>query len=162
MLSFICMGPVDLLGARRKRQNTKWKKHLAQSGTLRSEVWFSTIRATRALLTVVLFKWPLNIQYIHWYKFENDEVERILSSKCTVLFYFFEREIWCRKSNRYSETPCTFIFSKYYAFCTYPGEFVFSWCQSPASFDNGQFISTLTVKWPYSDLLLQLVYKKFQ
>ena len=25
MLDFICMGPVDLPGARRKRQNTKWK-----------------------------------------------------------------------------------------------------------------------------------------
>ena len=25
MLDFICMGPVDLSGARRKRQNTKWK-----------------------------------------------------------------------------------------------------------------------------------------
>ena len=25
MLEFICMGPVDLPGARRKRQNTKWK-----------------------------------------------------------------------------------------------------------------------------------------
>ena len=25
MLDFICMVPVDLLGARRKRQNTKWK-----------------------------------------------------------------------------------------------------------------------------------------
>ena len=25
MLDFICMGPVDLTGARRKRQNTKWK-----------------------------------------------------------------------------------------------------------------------------------------
>ena len=25
MLDFICMGPVDLRGARRKRQNTKWK-----------------------------------------------------------------------------------------------------------------------------------------
>ena len=25
MLDFICIGPVDLIGARRKRQNTKWK-----------------------------------------------------------------------------------------------------------------------------------------
>ena len=31
-LDFICIGPVDLPGARRKRQNTKWKM-LAQSGT---------------------------------------------------------------------------------------------------------------------------------
>ena len=31
MLDFICMGPVDLPGARRKRQNTKWKI-LAHSG----------------------------------------------------------------------------------------------------------------------------------
>ena len=26
MLDFICMGPVDLPGARRRRQNTKWKR----------------------------------------------------------------------------------------------------------------------------------------
>ena len=32
MLDFICMGPVDLSGARRKRKNTKWKI-LAHSGT---------------------------------------------------------------------------------------------------------------------------------
>ena len=30
MLDFICMGPVDLTGARRKRQNTKWKNPCPQ------------------------------------------------------------------------------------------------------------------------------------
>ena len=29
-------------------------------------------------------------QFIHWYKFDNDEVERILSCKCTVLCYILE------------------------------------------------------------------------
>ena len=52
MLDFICMGPVDLPGARRKRQNTKWKISLSTVGleptTLRFKVWCSTDWASRA------------------------------------------------------------------------------------------------------------------
>ena len=52
MLDFICMGPVDLPGACRKRQNTKWKQFLSIVGleptNLRSEVWCSTDWASRA------------------------------------------------------------------------------------------------------------------
>ena len=52
MLDFICIGPVDLTGARRKRQNTKWKNSLSTVGlepsTLRFQVWCSTYWASRA------------------------------------------------------------------------------------------------------------------
>ena len=53
MLDFICMGPVDLPGARRKRQNTKWKIPCPQwdsiePTTLRFKVWCSTDWASRA------------------------------------------------------------------------------------------------------------------
>ena len=62
---------------------------------LRSEVRCSTDWAYRAYMLTVLFKWPLYIHVlctlcIHWYKFENDEMERILSCKCGVLCYKLE------------------------------------------------------------------------
>ena len=53
MLDFICMGPVDLTGARQKRQNTKWKISCRQWDsnpqlTLRFQGWRSTYWASRA------------------------------------------------------------------------------------------------------------------
>ena len=65
MLDFICMGPVDLTGARRKLQNTKWKIPCPQwdsnpqpfdhkSDALPTEL--------AGLGECCLFKWPY---YIH-------------------------------------------------------------------------------------------------
>ena len=65
MLDFICMGPVDLPGARRKRQNTKWKISYppldsnpqpfdSKSAALPTEL--------AGLGECYLFKWPY---YIH-------------------------------------------------------------------------------------------------
>ena len=98
MLDFICMGPVDLPGARRKRQNPKWKIPCPQ--------WDSNPQPldskSDALPTELAglgeccpFKWPHYIhvsQYQCWpcYKYQNDEVERNLSRKCTVLCYILE------------------------------------------------------------------------
>ena len=85
MLGFIHMGPVELTGARQKRQNKKWKI-LAHSGTgnLIPEIcgWCSTDWADRTLLKALLFKLSLYIHvlqlpmYTMVYKFE---LERILS-----------------------------------------------------------------------------------
>ena len=95
MLDFICMGPVDLPGVRRKRQNPKWKIHCPQ--------WDSNPQSldskSDALPTELAglgeccpFKWPYNIHVlpIHYYEYENDKGQRILSGKCTVLWYILE------------------------------------------------------------------------
>ena len=97
MLDFICMGPVDLTGARRKRQNTKWKIPCPQ--------WDSNPQPfdskSDALPTELAglgkccpFKWPLVITFMYsqyqclpCYMYQNDEEERNLSWKCTVLCY---------------------------------------------------------------------------
>ena len=58
MLDFICMAPVDLSGARRKRQNTKWNflpTERLELLTLRFQVWCSTDWDRRAC-------WMLSIQ----------------------------------------------------------------------------------------------------
>ena len=98
MLDFICMGPVDLLGAHQKRQNTKWKI-LAHSGTRthKPEVWSMMLYRLSypGLLKAVYFNDHISYMYfqyqcIHCYKFEIDEAERILSWKWTVLCYILE------------------------------------------------------------------------
>ena len=60
--------------------------------TLRFPAWYSTDWATRALMKAVLLEWPLqkHVLPIQMYKFENVEVESILSSTCTVLCYTLE------------------------------------------------------------------------
>ena len=104
MLDFICMGPVDLPGARRKRQNTKWKISCPQ--------WDSNPQPfdskSDALPTELAglgecypFKWPYyihvlpNNNVLHYYKYmyENEKGQRILSGKCTVLCYILEYNI---------------------------------------------------------------------
>ena len=100
MLDFICMGPVDLSGARRKRKNTK-SKILAHSGTRthNPEISKSDALPTELAGLVVrcLFKWPYYIMYsrylcihVHYYKYQNDKGQRILSGKSTVLCYILE------------------------------------------------------------------------
>ena len=98
MLDFICMGPVDLSGARRKRQNTKWKI-LALVGleptTLSFEVWCSTDWTNQACWKLCYLNGRYTYMYfryqcIHWFKFENDESERILTCKWTVLWSTLE------------------------------------------------------------------------
>ena len=82
-IDFICMGPVNLPGAHRKRQNTKWKI-LAHSGIWTHKFEICSLSYTWTLMKAVLFKLPLYMYFR--YKFENDEVERILSCTCTVLW----------------------------------------------------------------------------
>ena len=80
-----------------KIQNEKFLTTVGREPTaLRFEVGRSTIWSNRAwrklynclknLYTYMYFRY----QCIHWYKFENAEVERILSSKCTVLCYILD------------------------------------------------------------------------
>ena len=59
-------------------------------------------------MKVVSFKWPIYKHvlpmpmntFIHWYKFKNNEVERILSCKCTVLCYIFEYSYYVQRAKR--------------------------------------------------------------
>ena len=101
MLDFICMGPVDLTGARRKRQNYKMKNSLSTVGlepsTLRFKVWCSTDWASRTWwMLSISFKWPYYIHVLQipmftlLHMYQNDELERNLSCKCTVLCYILE------------------------------------------------------------------------
>ena len=127
MLDFICMGPVDLPGGRRKRQDTKWKIPCPQ--------WDSNPRPldlkSDALPTELAglgefcpFKW---LYYIHvlpipmftLYKYQNDEVERNLSCKCTVSICILEymyilqekkKEIWPRGFCHRTESDSFFVF----------------------------------------------------
>ena len=91
-------GPVDLSGARRKRQNTKWKA-LAHSGTRTHNPQFRSLMLYRMSLAGLLNAVHLNdlitymysqYQHIPCYKYENDDLERNLSCKCTVLCYISE------------------------------------------------------------------------
>ena len=111
MLDSICTTPVDLPGTHRKLQNAKWKilaNRRIRSSTMRFEVWCSTNWANRALMKVVPFKWSIYkhvlpmpmYTFIHWYRFENNEVERILSCKCTVLCYIFEYSYYVQRAKR--------------------------------------------------------------
>ena len=65
MLDFICMGPVDLPGARRKRQNTKWKISCPQWDS-NSQPFDSKSDALPTELAGLgewyPFKWPYYIQ----------------------------------------------------------------------------------------------------
>ena len=64
MLDFICMGLVDMPGARQKRQSAFNEKFLPKPTALRYVVRCSTVWATRILLTAVLFKlitWTFDI-----------------------------------------------------------------------------------------------------
>ena len=99
MLDLICMGPVYLPGARRKRQNTKWKKILAHSGNRTHNLEINSLILYR--LSYPRFDENCHIKVafihtcIHWYKFKDDEAERILSCTCTVLCYILENiNIW--------------------------------------------------------------------
>ena len=62
----------------------------------RSSTALEWMLQTLALMKTVLFLWPLYKHvlpipmYIHWYKFENNELERLWSCKRTVLFYILE------------------------------------------------------------------------
>ena len=94
MLDFICMGPVDLTGARRKRQNTKWKMPCPQwDSNPQPFDWKSDALPTElaGLGECCPYKWPYYIHVLPIPMFtENDEVERNLSCKCTVLCYILE------------------------------------------------------------------------
>ena len=66
MLDFICMGPVDLPGARQKRQNTKWKI-LAYKGTRTHNLEISSLMLYRLSYPefdekVVILNWSLYIK----------------------------------------------------------------------------------------------------
>ena len=109
MLDFICMGPVDLQGARRKRQNTKFLSTVElEPTTLRSEVWHSI--PTEIVGRVE--SCPYYMHVLSMYKFENDEGERILSCKCTVLCYILKYiymyiSIYCTNSKEtYKSCVC--------------------------------------------------------
>ena len=116
MLDFICMGTVDLPGARRKRQNTKSKISCPQ--------WDSNPQPfdskSDALPTELAglgecypFKWPY---YIHvfpilmytliYYKYENDKGQRILSGKCTVVCYIWNIIYKCCKNSKETHKSC--------------------------------------------------------
>ena len=88
MLDFICMGPVDLPGARRKRQNTKCKI-LAHCGTRTHspEIWSLVLYRLcypgyLDLNDIITYMYS-QYQCIPCYKYN-------LSCKCTVLCYILE------------------------------------------------------------------------
>ena len=101
MLDFICMGPVDLPGARRKRQNTNWKIPCPQRDSNPQPLDSKSDALPTELAGLgefCPFKWSY---YIHvlpipmftsspCYKYQNDEVERNLSCKCAVLCYILD------------------------------------------------------------------------
>ena len=98
MLDLICMGPADLSGARRKRQNTKWK-FLAHSGTRTHNPQFRSLMLYRLSWPGLLNTVHLNdlttymysqYQHIPCYEYENDDLERNLSCKCTALCCILE------------------------------------------------------------------------
>ena len=100
LLDFICMGPVNLSGARRKRQNTRWNI-LVHGGTRTHNPEISSLMLYRlsspGLSNDVHFNDFFTYMYSQYqcihvpcYKYENDEVERNLSCKCTVLCYILE------------------------------------------------------------------------
>ena len=86
------MGPVDLPGARRKQQKTKWKI-LAHSGTRthNPEFWSLMLyRLSKPGLLKAVYLNVLTTTCLHCYKYENNEVECKLSCKCTILCYILE------------------------------------------------------------------------
>ena len=98
MLDFICMGPVDLSGARRNATKYKMKNFCPQrDSNPQPSYWKSDALPTElaGLVECWPFKWSITYmysiyQYKHCYKYENDERQRIVSGKCTVLCYISE------------------------------------------------------------------------
>ena len=100
MVDFICMGPVDLPGARRKRQNTKWKIPCPQWDSnpqpLDSKTdALPTELAEPGLVYAIHLNGLITYMYSQYqclpcYKYQNNKVERNLSCKCTVLWYILE------------------------------------------------------------------------
>ena len=93
MLDFICMGRVDLpeLVESNKIQNAKFLPTVGLKPT--------SLRFVACMMLYQLSfpgfneSFSIKVTFIHtchWYKLENDEVERILSCTCTVLCYIFE------------------------------------------------------------------------
>ena len=96
MLDFICMAPVDLSGAHRKRkkQNEKFLLKVGFEPTaLRSDALLTELTGFGCKLYYLnnlhVYMYFL-YQCIYWYKFENDGLKRILSFKCSVLCYVLE------------------------------------------------------------------------
>ena len=70
--------------------------------TLRFEVWCPTDWANKTWwMLYYLNDMYFRYQCKHWFKFENDEVERILSCKCTVLCYILTY-LYCTITKRRS------------------------------------------------------------
>ena len=95
MLDFICMGPVDLIGARRKRQNTKWKLPCPQ-WDLNPQPFDSKSDALptelAGLVNAVRLNGPITFMYSQYqclpcYMYQNDEEERNLSCNSNRDFY---------------------------------------------------------------------------
>ena len=63
MINFICMGPIDLPGAPRKRQNTKWKI-LSYSGTRTHNFEFSSQLRYRLSYPRFDEAWPIKVNFI--------------------------------------------------------------------------------------------------
>ena len=67
-IDFICIRPVDLPGARRKRQNTKWKKNLAHSRTRthKPKIWSLMLyRLCRSNMAIQILKPYFYIRILH-------------------------------------------------------------------------------------------------
>ena len=98
MLDFICMGPVDLTGARLRRKNTKWKI-LVHSGTRTPNPSIPSLMlyllSSPGLVNAVHLNGLITSMYSQYqslpcYMYQNDEVERNLSCECTVMCYILE------------------------------------------------------------------------
>ena len=97
MLDFICMGPVDLAGARRKRENRKWNfvargSHNSsdlQSDALPTELSGLNESSNISIPFIHTCTSDTNVR-IYWYKFENNEIERYFYFKCAILCYILE------------------------------------------------------------------------
>ena len=80
--------------------------------TLRFVAWYSTDWANRVLGKAVLLKCPFihtctsNTNVLYWYNFKNDEVQRILSGRCTVLCYIFEYACIYIPNSKKTHKPC--------------------------------------------------------
>ena len=98
MLDFICMGPVDLQGARRKRQNSKWTI-LAHNGTRTYSIEIFFLTLYRLSYPGIDETFPIKGTFINtydnnifMYNFEDNEVVHISILFCTytVLCYMLE------------------------------------------------------------------------
>ena len=118
MLDLICMGPVDLPGARRKRQNTKLNI-LSNNGTRTHNLEISSLTLYRLSYPGFDESCPIKVTFKHEYssdtnvyiginKFENEEVERIFSCTCTVLCYILEYIYIRQIAKRHTSPVLTF------------------------------------------------------